>query len=507
MSDIKITNFKVDVLQARLNESVQQSGLFRALVIETNGNKVVLDTAFGQLRGVVPDKLLKGDEILARLIPGKSEPSLKIEKVQTPAQSLPDKLLNQLTRLSNPATSLPQVIKVLNHTADKTLLQINQKTYAISRQPLLEKGETLLLKLSENNKVELLRINPQSILKNALSNFLPRTNNAGSTTDLTHLQKSVSNFLNLKLANSSKAPTSLLNDKPDPQSKVAQVFNKQQENMGVKAKNKLASDSPGLNLQKEIPVNTIRQLLSSLSQPVAKVDGFKAGTLQQIFKMLSLLKTATSSNQPHSLTSIASNINELNSAIKNSPENFKLLLRQIFESNTAEAKGKIPDSVLTESSNTLKTDLLQQLEQSLSQMLTQKTSIRLNQELNLPIQINLNIPLQLNNETTSLKLKIKQQNNNETDEEQRWEISLAFEFALLGLISTNILLLDSKISANFWAEKLNTKQLIDSHMNQFKNQLQKSGFELGYFDCFIGKPKEQEESIKPMGESLVDINV
>ena len=223
--------------------------------------------------------------------------------------------------------------------------------------------------------------------------------------------------------------------------------------------------------------------------------------------MLSLLKSAAPANSSNRFSSIPDSIIELHSAIKSSPDNFKLLLRQIIESNAGENKTSMHDAAMADSSNALKAELLQQLEQSLSQLLTQKSGMRLNQELNQPIQINLNIPLQLNNETTSLKLKIKQQKSSDVDDQQHWEISLAFEFALLGLISTNILLQDTKLSANFWAEKSDTKQLIDTHMNQFKNQLKKSGFELGFLDCFIGKPVAQDDKVKPVEDNLVDIKV
>ena len=151
--------------------------------------------------------------------------------------------------------------------------------------------------------------------------------------------------------------------------------------------------------------------------------------------------------------------------------------------------------------------LLQQLEQTITQLLVQKTTIRLNQEQSQPLQINLNIPLQVNNETTALKLKIKQRNNCEADENQHWEISLQFELGLLGLIRTNILLQDAKLSAHFWAVKPSTKTLIDAHMDQFKNQLKKSGFELGLFDCFIGKPISEDDTSPSVGENLVDIKV
>ena len=144
--------------------------------------------------------------------------------------------------------------------------------------------------------------------------------------------------------------------------------------------------------------------------------------------MLTLIKPATASTNPDKvLFTIPGKLSELHNAVKSSPENFKLLLRQILESNAGEGNTKVADNVFLETSNTLKTELLQQLEQTISQLLAQKTTIRLNQELNQPIQVNINIPIQLNNETTSLKLKLKERNTSDNNEEKHWEINLSFE--------------------------------------------------------------------------------
>ena len=46
--------------------SLQQAGLFRAVVLSQQGQKVLLDTAFGRLSGTVSQSLRAGDEIQAR---------------------------------------------------------------------------------------------------------------------------------------------------------------------------------------------------------------------------------------------------------------------------------------------------------------------------------------------------------------------------------------------------------------------------------------------------------
>ncbi len=559
--DLLNTSFstiKINSLQSRVNDIVnnlQQAGLFRAIVLESKGNKVIVDTAFGQLKGTVPDKLSRGDELLVRLLPGKTDSFLKIEQIQTARQALPEKILNQLIKISKftaknntsntisipGKTSTPaqnssisaQAIKVLGHSAEKTLLQLNHKTYSIPRQPLLQTGETLLLKATINNKIELLRIQPETILKNALSNLLPRIASNENKTELSSIHKLATNFLKLKLTDTTSSQASskkeitdlqtilnrvekkLTNKLPDINRPLNRTDSKVKmeptfattnsaENSSIK---KLAQPSSSTDLQREIPVRVLKQLFSTLSQPLARVDNFKPDSLQQILSMLTLVKPIVPGITSKTYFSIPDNLVQLHQSINNSPENFKILLHQIINSNSEKSKASLPEKVMPEVVSTIKFELLQQLEQTISQLLNQKTSIRLNQELNQPIQINLSIPLQVDDKTTALKLHIKQRQSNDPDEQNHWEINLSFEFALLGLISTNILLQDNKLSAHFWAVKITTKELIETHMNQFKNQLKKTGFELGLFDCFVGKPVIKDENIETVVENLVDVNV
>jgi len=535
--DLQSTSFstiKIDALQSRVDDilgKLQQAGLFRALVIETKGNRVLLDTAFGQLKGVVPDKLAKGDEIYARLLPGKANPSIKVEQVKSSYQALPDKIVNQLIKVISatpgPATSSqnlktssaesaltsqPQIIKVISHTPDKTLIQLESKTYTIPRQDKLEAGETLMLKTSVNNKVELLRIQPENILKNALARLLPQVTTARQdNSGITDIQRLAFSLLRLKHADTSRFQTAepTLQNKNIQARPVTEKVDIQHSlvkpgTINIKQKNSLPSVQ---SAPKEIPLKVIEQYINSISRPMASAENIKAGAVKQILSLLSLLKPTASINSEKPFLSFTDHLGSLHKAISHSPENFKLLLHHIIETNAATTKANIPESTLLDFSNSIKNEFLLQLEQTLTQLLVQKTTIRLHQEQNQPIQLNLNIPLQVNNETTALKLKIKQRNNHETNENQHWEINLQFEFGLLGLITTNILLQDTKLSAHFWAVKSSTRDLIDSQLGQFKDQLKKSGFELGLFDCFIGEPASDEKMTHCIGENLVDINV
>lgn len=531
-SKIRIANLQQPVVE--IINKLQQADLFRAMVIATNGKNVLLDTAFGQLEGLSTDSLRKGDEIFARLLPAKSQQTIQVEQILNTQQALPAKVVNQLIKLietasksmdgdpavrsssstSTPETiKLPLTIKVIGHHQKQTIVQLQHKNYAIPRQTLLEKGETLLLKTGSQNKVEAFRITPETVLKNALSQLLPRVNSSADSVDFSRTQKLINRILQFDPSKNAGSGSSA-SVSPEKNKTVEPVINREPtsklsnnqpavETLVVKPK---LENSTTATHQKELPVKLIKQLLQQLSQPLIKAENVSAESVQKIFRLLSLLQPSTASTQStQNQSSLVDRLNNLHTAVSRSPNNFKLLLQQLFESNAAKNKTQISDNFQLDNISSFKTELLQQLEQTISQYQLQKTTLRLNQEHNQPVTININIPLQIKDQTTSLKLKIKQRNSDVNHDEKHWEIHLAFKFASLGLISTNILLQDSRLSAHFWAEKPASKVLIDTHMHQFKDQLKKSGFELGLFDCFVGKPAFSESPAQRLGDNLVDL--
>ena len=479
--DLQNTTFsriKIETLDSRAGailDKLQQAGLFRALVLESSAGKVLLDTAFGQLRGVAPDQLSKGDEIYARLLPGKSIPTIKIEQIHSASVQLPAKILAQLEQITAGSTQ-PQIIKVLSQSADQTLISFAAKTFAIPPQAQLQAGDTLLLSRSSENNPELQRLQPESVLKNALSRLLPQVADGEENSALLKLQQQLQTLLQLKPADLTRITSTSV----QPGALLAQPH----------------------SAQNSVSARQLVTLLLNLSTPLARLPGLNADGLRQIFTLLSLLKPSSDTD-----TSLPQLLSRLHSGLNQSADSFTQLLRQVVESNAAPGSARLADPLLSEAATLLKTELLQQTEQTLNHFLIQKTTLRLQQEQHAPIQFNLNLPLQVDNKTSTLKLKIKQRRNGSPEDEQHWEINLSFEFGLLGLISTRLLLQETTLSAHFWASKPVTKQLIDTQMDQFKQQLRKSGFQLGLFDCFIGKPPETHESPAISIDNLVDIKV
>ena len=188
----------------------------------------------------------------------------------------------------------------------------------------------------------------------------------------------------------------------------------------------------------------------------------------------------------------------IQSLLKTNHRQAALTVQQLKESLTNDQ-----DPLLTQFKDAIKST-----EQSLNQRLYQKTSLRFQQELQQPIAFNLNIPYLEQQEVKSLQLKIRQKNKEDNVENQAWEVRLSFEFDLLGLISTHISLDGDTLSTNFWAVKKGTKNMITVALSEFKQQLVKSGFNLGYFFCYLGQPLPGDDnSFSPVPDSLLNIKV
>ena len=524
---------KLAALQKSSSEllpQLQQAGQFRAIVLESAGNRVILDTAFGQIIGKSPETLNKGDEIFARLTPGNSEPTIKI------AQHIPQTLLIKNQALNTLVSKSGQTFleaKVIQSDAKNTLIQIGKNKYSLPTQKLLVSGDSLLIKAVDTKQVQLNRIQPDSILKNALSALLPRNQPQTEKTGFTALQKIVQSILKIKLENLTANQSSVRNESRNPavaaqnstlvltenkQSQIADPLNKLTHSLNPSNahKTELASalstkidNLPVSQLLNKInSVDDLKNLLLQLTEIRLSAAQTKPESIQKILTLLSLLKPTSSSTSTSETSTVPRQLELLHQSLLKSPEQFSQLIRQLINSQTESKTSASHEKSLLDLSSSFRGELLNQVEQTLNHLLIQKTSVRLQLEQNQPLQFNLNIPLQLSeHKTTMLKLKIRQKSRNAAADEQHWEINLAFEFGLLGLISTHLLLQDKKISAHFWSVNPATKSLIDSHLDDFRQQLVNSGFELGVFDSHQGQPLSANEAQPSFNENLVDINV
>ncbi len=555
LAKTSLSTIQFDTLAPRLSNilrKLEQAGLFRALVVEARGTQVLLDTVFGQLKGQSLQTLSRGDEIQARIVPGRQQPSIQIEQLTPSQPELSSKAMAQLlkiaatqTTVAKPGTdphtaaqaaTMPLIIKVLKHDAQHSRLMIGQKIYPVARQPQLKPGEFLMLKPDHHGQPQLTRIDPQQLLKKAIAELLPRLQTSPrDSTGLSALQKLVSSILQLKPADlarpeqalqaATKAPSQLdaINTPPartfTESTRNSESFPPQKAVNGRTGTGKIPTHAASRRVAPQratkpatVPRGSqrmIRQLLQQLAAPIANARHIDAATIKQVLTRLTLIQPALETATQPGLTNIPQQLHLLQQLLQQSPQAFKELVAQIIHSHGNTADQHLDEARIQDISHLFRNELLHQLDQSSTVMLLQKSTLKLSQEQQQPLQINLNIPLQFKQDTVQLKLKLKQRQPTEQAQSQHWDVKLSFDLPLLGLISTHLLLQGSTLSASFWAVRDSTKTLIDMHLHLFRQQLINSGFEPGLLNSYPGQPvgNEDEPSWRKPDDNLLDIKV
>ncbi len=494
---------KLELLSQKAGDIIarlQKAGLFRAIVIEQQGKQVLLDTAFGQIKGRAAANLNKGDEIVARLNNRQSDPVIDI--VQHKTKSI---LLNTpATKKLLPLVTQQPVVAQVTQRSDSTQLKIGENNIILNKQNVLQNGETIILKRMNRETIEVTRLKPETLLKNALTQLLPRQLPPSPVNNLAYLQNIVTDLNQSRLLNLEQRLIAKQNEgtfnrmsQINPNSNPSKIMQDAISQGNKRVDEKSLADSQ----------HAITQLLTKIAKPLARVENFNAQAVQHILTLLTLLKPGKAPIQDLTVKNLPESLRSLMFELKNSPEAFKLLVTKLLSQAQSSANQTMPqERQILEMSQFLRSELIQQSEQSLNQLLTQKAAIKLQSETQQPLQMHLNIPLQVDHEARNVELKIREKQRQEQSVEPHWEIDLTFEFGLLGPISAHILLQAHKLSAHFWAMKPKTKILIEDHMDQFKHQLHKSGFELGLFNCYQGSPPEAESNPPvSLSENLLDI--
>lgn len=162
-----------------LLQRLQQLGSFQAQVVLAQGRQILLDTAFGQVRGELAQMargttpaLQPGDRIEASLNQGEGPPRLRIRSHQPLQITLRQPgLYQRLQQLDQPLLAA----RVSGQGELHNLLQVGRESVQIPRQESLRTGDTLLLRPGPSTgQVVATRIQPLPLLRQALSQLLPQ---------------------------------------------------------------------------------------------------------------------------------------------------------------------------------------------------------------------------------------------------------------------------------------------------------------------------------------------
>ena len=473
-----------------LFRQITQLGSIEARVALIEKGQALLNTRLGQILSNNTLDLKQGDRLSLRAGGSEQSPVLKIVKLPVQPFSLSgtrNPLLNQAIPSGKAGSAL-----VTGHQSGKTIIQLaNQK---ISIQPAvdLKPGQLIsLIKTASGQNIELRPIDHQQVLKSALSQLLPQQASAQQSTALTQLIRLIQT-----LTSAEPSKPAGVNQAVTP---TATFQSANQLTATVNQPIPVASNQSSAK-----PVDLVSQLANLLST-LPQLSNLDKPTIQ---RWVSYFIATSQSREPAT-----------------SPQNPYQLLQQM-----AKSEGRIDQQLpqhqqgFNQSNQTAKTDearpnleasllnsgkeLVKLVEQSVSQQLLQQTSLRLQQELQQPIAFNLAIPLTDQQKNQELRLKIRQRKNESDPDRQSWDIHLDFEFGLLGMISTHLLLDDNTLSASFWSEQLETQQKIDRNLDSFKQQISRVGYDPGQFHSFPGKPPAStERETSHMPDSLLDIRV
>lgn len=453
-----------------LFRQINQLGSIEAKVALIEKGQALLTTRLGQIISSNTLDLKQGDRLSLRPGDDLQSPVLKITKLPnrpTNLNSATNTRLNQALPTGKAVSAL-----VIGQQAGKTIIQLGRQQISIQSPVDLKPGQLItLVKSAGNQNIELRIIDHQQVLKSALSQLIPqqaRPQQSAALTQLTKLIQATVTAQSVPTAGN-QTPSAQLSQ-PDKISQSVNLFSQ------------------------------LKNLLSALPQ-LSKLD---KNTIQQWVRYI------VTTGQNHG-SGVQSTLNPYQ-LLEQLPKNEASVTQQLRQISAQTAQGSSTDvnvkTNLDESFQAIGKEIVKLVEQSASQQLLQQTNLRLQQELQLPFSLNLAIPLTDQQKNQELRLRIRQRNPEADPENQSWDIHLDFEFGLLGLISTHLLLDGNKLSASFWSQHTETRNKIESHLYDFKQQLTRAGYDLGQFHSFPGKPPEESvHDAMTMPETLLDIRV
>ena len=546
-----------------LLQRLQQLGEFRARVVMTDGRRILLDTAFGQLRGQLPvttqgktAQLQSGDLIDARLTQAGNQPRLSIERHQPLQQHFRQTdLYRQLQQTPNRILAA----RVHDQPADGgPRLQIGSRQFRIPADRHLQPGDTVLLRPGDKaGTIRLQRVQPLPLLREALARLLPQQSApAQGTGSALHRLQQLAQRLPVMTetpradppGRAAPAPSAQSVSTPLPPVKPGTTGSSQPRSNAATAADPgprsagphnpppssgvttrpdarpdglpPAAQPAGAPARKATPADIVRNPATTTPPPASEAATRVQTLLQPLLRLAidpsrlspqllqrTLAELGMTASDPAQRTGpeLLPRLVELQALLRDQPQLFERLLRESFSHNPAAR-----DTPATADDwPQWRQQFSQQLDQSINQLLLGKTGLRLQQEQQQPLNMNLVLPLQLPNEPQrELKLRLRERANPDNPEQPAWEVRLSFEFGMLGLITVHILLQENRISAHFWAVEESTWQLIDTQLPDFRRQLLKSGFEPGLFDCFRGQPVTGDDDRPELdGDNLLDIEV
>ena len=479
-----------------LIRQLTQLGSIEARVATVVRGQAILLTQLGQIASTNALNLKAGDLIQIRAGGSEQNPVLKVSKATEKPVILDTSKHASLARQLPAGRTVSAILVAQQGSSSK--IKIGNQIINIPRQPDLKPGQLVsLVKAADNSAIEIRPIDHRQVLKSAISRLLPQQSAPRENSGLTQLVKLVKTISNSYSAADKQASI--------PASAKTTVTTSQLPGgLPSSVKSTITATPSSANIQPAQTSTSANNLFQALLASIPTMSKLDKTTLAH---WVSRLLVPESTGQRPSTQ-------QLLQQLPKSEAPLLQLLQKIIQQTPNQTQNPGPANVaevrttLEEPLQLLARDIIKLVEQSSHQQLLQQTSLRYQQELQQPLVINLAIPISDDQKTRELRLKIRQKHQTSETQKQCWDIRFDFEFGLLGLISTHLVLDENTLSASFWSELPGTQGKIDSNIDDFKQQLTLAGFDLGQFYSFADRPPEEvAEPMMPASEALLDIKV
>jgi len=483
------------ITQIEIFRQLIQLGTIEARVAAVSRGQAILLTQLGQISTSNALDLKSGDVIRVRASGSEQNPILKVSPGGVNKSVILEAAKHPALAKQIPA-SKPVSAILLGQQANGTGIKVGSQIFTIPRQADIKPGQLIsLAKIDSNNTIEIKVVDHRQVLKSAIGRLLPQLSTSRDISGLTQL---------LKLVQSLSGSLSVAGKQAALPVPVKTSIPTSQFGLPTSAKSPATPTQSGIS-QQHAPAST-NNLLHNLLTSIPTLSKLDKATLEH---WVDRLLTSESTQQPNRLST-----QQILQQIPKTEASLMQLLQKITQQVTNQQNGTNPVSTaeakptFEEPLQLIARDIIKLVEQSSNQQLLQQTSLRYQQELQQPLVLNLAIPVNEEQKTRELCLKIRQKHKGNEILKQCWDIHFDFEFGLLGLISTHLVLDENTLSASFWSELTDTQNKIDNGLDDFRRQLNRAGFELGQFYSFVGKPPlEDDDAIVPSSESLLDIKV
>jgi len=343
-------------------------------------------------------------------------------------------------------------------------------------------------------------------LENKLANINTKSNQSNISTDF----KSFLLQLKSLLVNERSKTT---NQTPNPNQNKASSSNPQipptepkilDLAKQIKSEQIKSSEQGKQPLNTEQAQNSNQQVKAALQQALAKINQQQKNISKNLSRLLATVNTTTTTTPLPGQTSTTSNpVNNPNIA---KPANIALKDALAFTSNIQKnSQTEINFSRLNNLVDLLDT-LIKQVDAGISRTQLHQLNSLLEPEGG-KLGWSMEIPVKIDDKLHSIHLHLEKEQSSDEDTEPVLTVNIALDLDNLGPVYARITLIAENVGVVLWAEREETFQLTQSHGEELKTNLNKSGLKSENISFHHGQPPQKPVLNKTQKSALLDIKV